>query len=438
MTATTTVFVDSSPAYCLPSGWSEVPVERLIEKHFCGPSPDCEERELMSDEEWGVLKTTAITWDGWNETAHKLLPTKYWNRHHLEIHHGDVLITKAGPRDRVGVVVHVTTQPRHLIVSGKMIALRARSAVVMPQILSGVLALRETQDFLQARTTGMAESQVNFANTVLLNTKVRIPPFKEQILIAEVLDVLEAAIQGARVVLAKLKQVKSGLYHNLLTFGLDQHGGLRDPVRCPEQFQDSSCGKVPVDWEVLPFLSLCKFPTGQVDPRREPYRDWPLIAPDHIEMCTGRLLKLETAAEQGAISGKYVCEAGDVVYSKIRPYLRKAVLADREGLCSADMYPLRPSDRMNPRFLLMMVLGEAFSQFAVSVSERSGFPKINREELTSCKLAVPQRAEQDRVAELAQTFEARLAHEEVAVQKLKLLQRGLARNVLTGRIRVRA
>src|ERR1035437_9952043 len=113
MTATTTVFVDSSPAYCLPSGWSEVPVERLIEKHFCGPSPDCEERELMSDEEWGVLKTTAITWDGWNETAHKLLPTKYWNRHHLEIHHGDVLITKAGPRDRVGVVVHVTRSEEH-------------------------------------------------------------------------------------------------------------------------------------------------------------------------------------------------------------------------------------------------------------------------------------------------------------------------------------
>jgi type I restriction enzyme S subunit len=93
---------------------------------------------------------------------------------------------------------------------------------------------------------------------------------------------------------------------------------------------------------------------------------------------------------------------------------------------------------MNPRFLLMMVLGEAFSQFAVSVSERSGFPKINREELTSCKLAVPQRAEQDKAAELAQTFEARLAHEEVVMQKLKLLQRGLARSVLTGRVRVKA
>src|SRR6478672_4277746 len=108
----------------IPNGWMEAPVQRLIEKHFCGPSPDCEERQIRTEQEWGVLKTTAVVWDGWNEAAHKTLPRKFWGLHYLQVQRGDVLITKAGPRDRVAVVVHVTTQPQRIIVSGKMIALR--------------------------------------------------------------------------------------------------------------------------------------------------------------------------------------------------------------------------------------------------------------------------------------------------------------------------
>jgi type I restriction enzyme, S subunit len=88
----------------VPEGWTRAPVSWLIAKHFCGPSPDCEERQVASSSEWGVLKTTAITWNGWNEAAHKVLPRSYWGRNDLEVKHGDVLVTKAGPRDRVAVV----------------------------------------------------------------------------------------------------------------------------------------------------------------------------------------------------------------------------------------------------------------------------------------------------------------------------------------------
>jgi type I restriction enzyme S subunit len=67
-----------------------------------------------------------------------------------------------------------------------------------------------------------------------------------------------------------------------------------------------------------------------------------LVAPDHIESKTGRLLQKITASEQHAISGKYLFKPKDIVYSKIRPYLRKAILASFSALCSADMYPLTP------------------------------------------------------------------------------------------------
>lgn len=261
-------------------------------------------------------------------------------------------------------------------------------------------------------------------------------PLSEQRRIAEILDAADEAIRQTERVIAKLRQVKAGLLHDLLTRGLDAQGRLRDPVAHPEQFKDSPLGRIPREWEVKHLTEELSFPTGQVDPKQEPYRGWPLIAPDHIESVTGRLLAIQTAAEQNAISGKYAFEPGDVLYSKIRPYLRKAVLADCVGLCSADMYPLRPSSGLDSRFLLALILGEDFSRFASAVSMRSGFPKINREEFGEYETVLPPFEEQRCIAATLDAADARIRAEEATLAKLRQVKRGLMDDLLTGRVRV--
>src|SRR5450631_3102431 len=138
------------------SGWTRYTVRDLIERKFTGPSPTCDERNISSADEWGILKTTAVTWSGWNESAHKVPPKSYWGNASIEVRAGDVLITKAGPRHRVGVVVHVASTRPHLMVSGKMVGLRPKSSKVMPTILAGLLSTQSAQDYLNRRTTGMA------------------------------------------------------------------------------------------------------------------------------------------------------------------------------------------------------------------------------------------------------------------------------------------
>lgn len=128
-----------------PDGWAQVQVRNLITKKFTGPSPTCEERPIASDEEWGLLKTTAVTWSGWREDAHKVPPASYWGNESIEVHPGDVLITKAGPRHRVGVVVHVRSTRPHIMVSGKMVGLRPKASVVLPQILAGLLSTKRSR-----------------------------------------------------------------------------------------------------------------------------------------------------------------------------------------------------------------------------------------------------------------------------------------------------
>lgn len=53
---------------------------------------------------------------------------------------------------------------------------------------------------------------------------------------------VDVQIAQTESVIAKLKQVRAGMLHDLLSYGLDEHGQLRDPVAHPEQFKDSPLG----------------------------------------------------------------------------------------------------------------------------------------------------------------------------------------------------
>lgn len=157
-----------------------------------------------------------------------------------------------------------------------------------------------------------------------------------------------------------------------------------------------------------------------MDPQTEGMDGLTLIAPNHVEASTGRLLSLETAGEQGAESGKYRCDKGDVIYSKIRPALRKVTVAPLDCLCSADMYPLKGCNGLSNRFLYWYLLSEPFSDFAHRESMRVAMPKLNRETLASATVPVPGLDEQDSIANFLDDKTARI--DALIAQKVRLLE----------------
>jgi type I restriction enzyme S subunit len=201
-------------------------------------------------------------------------------------------------------------------------------------------------------------------------------------------------------------------------------------------YKETEIGVIPENWELRPLLLTVRIANGQVDPRIEPYREMILVAPDHIESGTGRLLSRQTASDQRAISGKYAFDRGDIVYSKIRPYLRKAVLAEFDGLCSADMYPLKPAVDVSGGFILSVLLGHRFTKYAESVSVRSGMPKINRVELADFVVALPPSAEQGAIARTLSDVDALLVGLDRLIAKKRDLKEGAMQQLLTGQTRL--
>ncbi len=155
------------------------------------------------------------------------------------------------------------------------------------------------------------------------------------------------------------------------------------------------------DWLEYDALDVFDIVKGQVDPREESYASLPHVAPDGMEIGTGRLIenKIKTAKELKLKSGKYLFNVSHVLYSKIRPNLRKVALPDFEGTCSADMYPLIPNLEIVTReFLALVLLSPPFTAYAVENSVRNAMPKVNRPTMFGYKVKLPGLAEQKDIA----------------------------------------
>lgn len=225
---------------------------------------------------------------------------------------------------------------------------------------------------------------------------VRLPDIQRerQVEIADFLDretaKADALVAEYERLIELLEEKRSALTTQAVTKGLDPTVPMKDSGV-------EWIGEIPRHWSIVPFRYCAAIAEGQVDPKDRRFSDMVMIAPNHIESNTGRLLAQETADKQAAISGKYLVSRGDIVYSKIRPGLNKVTIAPFDCLCSADMYPIRPSRRMDTPFLLFSMLARPFNSLATELSMRVAMPKINRQSLASIKMLVPQIQEQQRI-----------------------------------------
>ena len=130
-------------------------------------------------------------------------------------------------------------------------------------------------------------------------------------------------------------------------------------------------------------------------------KELPCIGADSIESGKGKFSGWTTVGDVLPRSGKYWFEAGDVLYSKIRPALCKVAIPKSAGYCSADMYPLSVGKRATPEFVHSLLLSKAFTSYAVGQSIRAQMPKLNREKLFAYEHPMPS-------IELQLTFSARM------------------------------
>ena len=132
-----------------------------------------------------------------------------------------------------------------------------------------------------------------------------------------------------------------------------------------------------------------------VDPQNGKYDNLPHISPGNIESFTGQLYdNVKCVKDENLISGKFKFSSGDIIYGKINPQLGKYLYATFSGLTSADAYVLNAKNDVIQKYLYTIIQTRNFFEYSVSVSMRSGMPKINRDELNAYSFFAPVTDEQ--------------------------------------------
>ncbi|MDZ4688073.1 MAG: restriction endonuclease subunit S [Planctomycetaceae bacterium] len=169
-----------------------------VERHDSGWSPQCGDSPAKGDE-WAVLKTTCVQWDGFHPEENKSLLVGMTARPNLAVDQGDVLITRAGPVNRVGVACVVNEPRPRLMLSDKLVRLKTTSKID-PDYLALFLRTPSAQEYFRQGKTGLAESQVNISREKLRRLPIKVPPLDEQRrLTAHVQHLQETLVQAKRV-----------------------------------------------------------------------------------------------------------------------------------------------------------------------------------------------------------------------------------------------
>ena len=151
---------------------------------------------------------------------------------------------------------------------------------------------------------------------------------------------------------------------------------------------------LPESWSWSRLGSICdygKCKNASVDELND--KTWVLDLED-IEKDTGKILKFETLETRNSLSTKHVFKKGDILYSKLRPYLNKVVIAPKDGVCTSEILPLDFNGILINEYAQYLLMSSYFLTTVNLVTYGVKMPRLGTDDAKKMLLPVPPLNEQ--------------------------------------------
>ena len=112
----------------------------------------------------------------------------------------------------------------------------------------------------------------------------------------------------------------------------------------------------------------------------------------------GRLLNIKTVGERKAIGDKTIFNRGDILYSKLRPYLLKILVAPEGGICTPEIIPFTCYGNICKDYIVSFLKSPYVDDYINSVTFGVKMPRVSTETMTSLLVPLPPISEQFRIA----------------------------------------
>lgn len=155
---------------------------------------------------------------------------------------------------------------------------------------------------------------------------------------------------------------------------------------------------------------------------------------EHIEQNSGRILGYINSNEQKSIKNVFYKE--DILFSKLRPYLRKYWLAEFDGVCSSEIWVLKPKNEINKEYLFNLLQTEKFIKEA-NVSSGTKMPRADWNHIVNCSFFIVHSLfEQKSIADCLSTWDAGIEKLTQLIQAKKQQKKGLMQRLFNGQLTI--
>lgn len=263
---------------------------------------------------------------------------------------------------------------------------------------------------------------------------------KEQEKIASILLKINTAIEQTQSLINKYSNIKKGLMHDLLTYGIDEKGQIRSEAT--HKFKDSILGRIPDEWNVIELEKVTKSIT-----------DGDHMAPPKSELGVPFITITNLTSENtidfsdtmfvpkkyyDSLDLKRKPQTNDVIYSVVGSIGIPVLVTDNKPFVfQRHIAILRPNSKILPRFLfLCMTSSYVFYQAdfaAVGIAQKT----ISLSSLRKMKIKICDEKEQERILMGLNPIDQLIVKERKTLLNLQSQKQGLISDLLTGKVRVK-
>ena len=258
---------------------------------------------------------------------------------------------------------------------------------------------------LGAYSHGITSDRLRLYADDFARIPLHLPSLPEQQKIAAFLGVVDAKLAALAAKQAALGRFKAGLMQKLFSQQI--------------RFKRDDGGAFP-DWEEVPFEKIASRGRSAFTPQKS--KDRPtLIELENIEGGTGKIVGHSYL--DGQISLKSTFRTGDVLFGKLRPYLRKYARPNFDGVCSSEIWVLH-GRKVSNAFLFYLVQSSLFIQVA-NISTGSKMPRSDWATIADTGFEIPHPDEQAKIADALSAMDAKIQAVADQLARLQTFKKGL-------------
>ena len=328
---------------------------------------------------------------------------------------GDVLISHKGTVGEVAIVPEVDD---YVMLTPQVTYYRMSSS---SKLLNRYLYQYFLSNNFQSRLKSLAGQSTRsyLGITAQKELYINLPPLPEQRKIAQILSIWDRGIATTEKLIDASKQQKKALMQQLLT----SKKRLIDP-KTGKAFEG--------DWVQVSFGDIAKVSSTKYDPNKTEI-SFPCIELEHIDQASGVILGTVESKQLASI--KSIFQSGDVLFGKLRPYLKKYAYPKFSGVCSTEIWVLKANKLVISEYLYQFIQTNIFISEA-NKSAGSKMPRADWGVVSELVLKIPCHQEQQKIASMLAAADKEIELLNVKLAHFKQEKKALMQQLLTGKRRV--